>query len=263
MMNEAAMKTRAVLLICGVLLGAAGPAHAEWYFSVFGGTAFSESKTTKTQLELTTPLGTTTLLDGTFSEVDFHDSVLVGGKLGYYLTRPILGGHLGTELDFSYTEPHASRQTVEFQGTASGVPVTTDLSVQSADFTVFALALNVLYRVPLFTSAEHPYGRLQPYIGAGLGAYVATMHTRTSPFDNNTRVNDTDVKPGVQALGGLKLFLLRNVALFAEYRFVQTQEFTFNFKAEGTVGGFPATEHATDRSDMTQHQAAFGIAIHW
>jgi len=257
------MNTRAVLLMCVLMFGAAGPAHAEWYFSVFGGTAFSESKTTKTQLDLTTPLGTATLLDGTFSEVDFHDSVLVGGKLGYFLTRPLLGGHFGSELEFYYTEPAASRQTVEFQGTASGVPVTTDLSIQGVDFTVFTLALNLLYRVPLFTSDEYPFGRVQPYIGAGVGAFIATMHTRTSPFDNNTRIHDTDVRPGIQALGGLKFFVFRNVAVFAEYKFVQTQEFTFNFKADGTIGGVPVTEHATDRADLTQHQAAFGIAIHW
>ncbi len=257
------MNTRVFLLVCGLTLGAASPAQAEWYFAVFGGTAFTESKTIKTQLDLTTPLGTATLLDGTFSEVDFHDSVLVGGKLGYFMTHPFLGGHLGSELEFSYTEPFASRQTVEFSGTTMGVPLTTELSIQSADFTVFALALNLLYRVPLFTSTDYPYGRVQPYIGAGAGAFIATMKTRTSPFDNNSQIDDTDVQPGVQAVGGLKLFLFRNIALFAEYKYVQTQEFTFKFKADGTVGGFPATERATDRADLTQHQAAFGIAIHW
>jgi hypothetical protein len=64
-------------------------------------------------------------------------------------------------------------------------------------------------------------------------------------------------------VGGLKLFLLRNLSLFAEYRFAQTAEFTFDFKQHGTVGGAPATETARDRSDSTQHQAAFGIAVHW
>jgi opacity protein-like surface antigen len=257
------MNTRAVVLMCGLMLGAASPAQAELYLAIFGGTAFSESKTTKTQLELTSPLGTTTLLDGTFSEVDFHDSVLLGGKVGYYLTHPVLGGHFGSELEFYYTEPAASRQTVEFEGTASGLPTTTQLSIQGVDFTVFTVALNLLYRLPLLTSSDHPNGRLQPYIGAGAGAFIATMHTRTSPFDSNKRINDTDVRPGVQALAGLKFFVFRNVALFAEYRFVQTQEFTFEFKAEGTVGGIPMTERATDRADLTQHHAAFGIAVHW
>jgi opacity protein-like surface antigen len=89
------------------------------------------------------------------------------------------------------------------------------------------------------------------------------MSTRTSPFDANTSVEDTDVRPGVQALAGLKFFVVRNVAVFAEYRFTQTDEFEFNFRAHGTVGGSPATETARDRSDLTQHHAAFGLAIHW
>ncbi|MGH7312676.1 MAG: outer membrane protein [Candidatus Rokuibacteriota bacterium] len=253
-----------MLVICGGLaLGPASPAHAELYLAVFGGTAFTESKTTETRLDLTSPLGTVTVLDGTFTEVDFHDSLLVGAKLGYFFTRPLLGGQFGSELDVSYTEPHASRQTVTFSGTMFGAPTTTDMSIQSVRFEVFTVALNLLYRLPLLTSAEYPHGRLQPYIGAGAGAFIATMYTRTSPFDSNTRIHDTDVQPGVQALGGLKFFVFRNVAVFAEYRFAQTDEFTFDFKATGTVGGVPMTETARDRSDLTQHHAAFGLAIHW
>jgi opacity protein-like surface antigen len=248
---------------CGLMLGTAGPAHAELYLAVFGGTAFSESKTTETRLDLTNALGTTTVLDGNFDDVDFHDSFLVGAKLGYFFTRPLLGGHFGSELEFYYTEPYASSQTVTFSGTMLGAPTTTQLSLQSVSFEVFTVALNLLYRLPLFTSAAYPNGRVQPYIGVGAGAFIATMETRTSPFDSNTRIKDTDVQPGVQVLGGLKVFLFRNVALFAEYRFAQTDEFTFDFEAQGTVGGIPMTETARDRSDLTQHQAAFGLAIHW
>jgi len=252
-----------VFVICGLMLGTAGPAHAELYLAVFGGTAFTESKTTETQLNLTNALGTSTVLEGEFSEVDFHNSVLAGAKLGYFFTRPLLGGHFGSELEFYYTEPHASRQTVTFSGTMFGSPTTTDMSIQSVHFEVFTVALNLLYRLPLLTSAEYPHGRLQPYVGVGAGAFIATMHTRTSPFDSNSKIEDTDVQPGVQALGGLKFFLFRNVAAFAEYRYAQTDEFTFNFRAQGTVGGVPMTETARDRSDLTQHHAVFGLAIHW
>ncbi len=252
-----------MLVTCGLLLGAAGPAHAELYLAVFGGAAFSESKVTETRLDLTSPLGTVTVLDGKLDEVEFDDSLLVGAKFGYFFTRPFLGGHFGTELELYYTQPEASSQTVTFSGTMLGAPTTTQLSLQNVSFEVFTVALNLLYRLPLFTSEAYPNGRLQPYIGVGAGAFIATMETRTSPFDSNTRIEDTDVQPGVQALGGLKFFVTRNVALFAEYRFAQTDEFTFDFKAQGTVGGIPMTETARDRSDLTQHQAAFGVAIHW
>jgi opacity protein-like surface antigen len=249
----------AALALCGFALGVPGRAQGELYLAVFGGAAFSESKTTKTQLNL----NGASLLDGTFRDVDFQNSPLVGGKIGYFLPRPLLGGHLGSEFEFYYTQPRAPRQTVTFTGTGLGAPPSGRISVQSADFEIWTLALNVLYRMPFLTDAGFPLGRVQLYGGPGVGAFIATIHTRTSPLDVNRRIQDTDVQPGVQAVGGLKLFLLRNLALFAEYRFAQTAEFTFDFKQHGTVGGAPATETARDRSDSTQHQAAFGIAVHW
>ncbi|MGH7310952.1 MAG: outer membrane protein [Candidatus Rokuibacteriota bacterium] len=250
-------------MTCGLILGAASPVHAELYLAVFGGVAFSESKVTETRLDVTNPqLGTLISLDGKLDAIEFDDSLLVGAKFGYFFTRPFLGGHFGTELEFYYTQPEVSSQTVTFSGTMQGVPTTTQLSA-SASFDVFTVALNLLYRLPLFTSEAYPNGRLQPYIGVGAGAFIATMETRTTPLDSNKQIEDTDVQPGVQALGGLKFFLTRNVAVFAEYRFAQTDEFTFDFKAQGTLGGLPVTETARDRSDLTQHQAAFGIAVHW
>jgi opacity protein-like surface antigen len=255
------LNVRAVLVVCILAVGAATPAHAELYLAVFGGAAFSESKTTETQLNLDgVPVA---VLDGKFRDVDFDDSFLVGAKLGYFFSRPLFAGHVGTELEFYYTEPESPRQTVTFNGTMLGTPTTTEISIQSAKFEIFAVALNVLYRLPLFTSSDFPTGRVQPYVGVGAGAYIATMKTTTSPFDVNKKTEDTDVAPGVQALGGLKFFVTRNVALFAEYRFVQTDQFTFDFREQGTVGGVPMTETARDRADLTQHQAAFGIAVHW
>ncbi len=232
---------------------------------MFGGTAISESKTTETRLNL----NGTSLLDGTFDDVDFQNSPLLGGKVGYFLPRPLLGGHVGSEFEFYYAQPRAPRQTVTFAGSGLAAPASGRLGVQSADFEIWTLALNLLYRypVPVLSGADFPFGRLQLYGGAGAGAFIATMHTRTSPLDPNRRIQDTDVEPGVQVLGGVKFFLLRNLALFAEYRFVHTAEFTFDFKTNGTAspifGGGPATETARDRSDSTQHQAAFGIAVHW
>ena len=57
---------------------------------MFGGTAISESKTTETRLNL----NGTSLLDGKFREVDFLDSPLVGGKIGYFLPHQIGRAHV-------------------------------------------------------------------------------------------------------------------------------------------------------------------------
>ena len=54
----------------------------------------------------------------------------------------------------------------------------------------------------------------------------------------NTNVGDTDVKPGFQALAGVRFFLTRHIALFGEYKFLFTDDFTFNLISQpGTVGG--------------------------
>jgi opacity protein-like surface antigen len=249
----------AALVLAGLALGAPGPVRAEPYVAVMGGTAISESKVTESRLSL----DGTTVLDGEFHDVDFRNSPLIGAKVGYYLDTPILGGQLGAEIEFYYTEPHASRQTITFVGTSSGAPATFRLSIQHADFEIFTAALNLLYRVPLGVTPQFPYGRVQPYAGLGGGAFISTMHTRTSPLDANRRIHDTDVAPGLQTVGGLKIFLLKRVALFAEYRFIETAEFNFHFKERGTQGGVPVTETARDRSSLTQHQVVGGIALHW
>lgn len=247
------------VVLAGLAIAVPRALHAERYVAVMGGTAFTQSKKTDTRLSV----NGATILDGTFDDVDFRNSPLVGGKAGYFLNYPVLGGNFGAELEFYYTEPNASRQTVTFTGTFMGAPSSFPLSVQHADFEVYTVALNVLYRYPVFTSPEFPFGRFQPYVGVGGGAFISTMYTRTSPLDHNRYIHDTDVAPGLQVIGGLKAFLMKHVAFFAEYRYVDTGDFNFHFRAEGTVGGFPATETARDRSSLTQHQMVFGLAAHW
>src|SRR5919204_147440 len=107
------------------------------------------------------------------------------------------------------------------------------------------LAIALLVAAPRPASTE-PY--LAGYLGAAAGAYIARLATTTSPFDVNKEISDTDVRAGFQALAGARWFVTRHIALFAEYKFVQTQVFSFTFKESGTVGGFPLTETARDRA---------------
>jgi opacity protein-like surface antigen len=189
--------------------------------------------------------------------------VVFGGKGGYYLTRPVLGGHFGAELDVYHFRPDLGQQTVKFTGLFAGVTGETRTRLQSADIEVTAATVNLLYRFGLLSDARFPHGRLQPYVGVGGGAFIARLSTRTSPFDENKDIADTDVQPGVQALAGMRYFLTRNLALFAEYKFVQTRTFSFTFKETGTIFGFPATETARDRADVTSHLLYGGIGFHW
>jgi len=234
-------------------------AAAEPYVLGYVGAAFTQDKDLRTELEL----NDAPFVNGRAHDLKFDTSVVFGGKGGYYLTRPILGGHLGAELDVYHFRPDLGQQTVTFTGLFAGVNGETRTKLQSADIEVTAATINLLYRFGFLTDQRFPNGRLQPYVGVGGGAFIARLSTRTSPFDENKDIADTDVRPGVQALAGLKWFLTRNIALFAEYKFVQTDTFSFKFKESGTIFGFPATETARDRADVTSHLLYGGIGFHW
>ena len=234
-------------------------AAAEPYFSAYAGVAVTEDKDLRTELEL----NGTPFVNGRARDLSFDSSVVFGGKAGYFFERNLLGGNVGLELDVYHFEPDLDAQTVRFSGLLAGFNGDIQTRLQSADVEITAVTLNLLYRFRLLPAPQHPRGRLQPYVGVGVGAFIARLSTQTSPFDTNKDISDTDVRAGVQALGGLRFFLTRNIALFAEYKFIQTDTFSFNFKESGTVFGFPATETARDRADITSHLFYGGIGFHW
>jgi opacity protein-like surface antigen len=189
-----------------------------------------------------------------------------GAKAGYFVDRPVLGGHLGAELDVYHFRPDLDEQRVTFTGLLAGVNGRSSTRVQSADIEVTGVTVNVLYRFRLLTDAQYPRGRLQPYVGVGAGAFIARLATTTSPFDVNKDISDSDVQPGVQALVGGRWFLTRNIALFAEYKYLQTETFTFKFRESGTIaafGGLTFTETARDRANLTSHLVYGGLGFHW
>jgi opacity protein-like surface antigen len=243
------------------VLGAAWPgrAVAEPYLAGYAGVAFTERKDLRTEIELSgTPLA-----NGRARNLEFDRSPVFGGKAGYFFDVDLLGGNTGIELDVYHFEPDVARQSVTFRGTLAGATGDIPTEIQSADVDITAVTLNALYRFRLLVDREHPRGRLQPYIGIGVGAFIAKLATTTSPFDVNKDIEDTDVRAGVQALAGLRWLITRNIALFAEYKFIQTQTFSFTFKESGTVAGFPLTETARDRASITSHLLYGGLGFHW
>jgi opacity protein-like surface antigen len=223
------------------------------------GTARTEDTDLRTEIEL----NDAPFVNGRARDLTFDSSLLYGGKAGYFFERSLLGGNIGAELDVYHFEPNFGAQTVDFSGTFAGVSGDTRPRFQSANLDVTAVTLNLLYRFRLLSEPKYPRGRLQPYVGVGAGAFIAEIETRTSTFDVNRQISDTDVRPGIQALGGARLFLTRNMALFAEYKFVKTETFSFSFKESGTISGFPVTETARDRADLTSHLFYGGIGFHW
>ena len=245
----------------GVLLGTISPrsASAEPYLAGYAGAAFTESKDLRTELEL----DGVPLVNGRAHDLTFDTSAVFGMKAGYVFNADIFGGNTGIELDVYHFEPDAPRQTVRFKGLFAGVPIDMRTELQSADIDVTAVTLNAIYRFRLAADAGHPQGRVQPYIGIGVGAFIARLATTTSPFDVNRDIADTQVRAGFQALAGGRWFVTRHVALFAEYKFVQTDTFSFRFKQAWTISGVPFTETARDRADITSHLFYGGLGFHW
>jgi opacity protein-like surface antigen len=234
-------------------------ASGEPYVGVHVGAAFTEKTDLRTRLEL----NGTAIVDGDARDLKPETSLLLGGKVGYFFERPVLGGHFGLEAEAYHFEPNVPQQTSRFTGTLGGAPADRQIRVQHADLEVTGAALNLLYRWPLATSPELPRGRVQPYIGVGLAVLIAELSTTTTPFDVNTHISDTNVQPALQVLGGVRVFVTPQLALFAEYKFLQSQRFTFDFKEPGTIGGAPLVETARDRADLTSHHLSAGISFHW
>jgi opacity protein-like surface antigen len=243
--------TVAVLLPC--------EAVAEPYVAGYLGAAITQDKDLRTEMEL----NGAPFVNGRAHALSFDSSVVFGAKAGYFLDRPLLGGNIGAELDVYHFRPDLERQRVRFTGLLAGVTGDTQTTLQSADVEVTAVTLNLLYRIGLLTDPQYPRGRLQPYVGAGAGAFIARLATTSTPFDVNKDISDTDVQPGIQVLAGARWLLTRNVALFVEYKFLQTETFGFTFKEAGTVFGFPVTETARDRADITSHLVTGGLGFHW
>ena len=139
---------------------------------------------------------------------DVDNSAIVGGKIGYWFDFfPMVGAELdiyGFSPDIS--SPPQTRGTVRL--------------TKSNDFDlgVTAVGINLMGRYSLLKSPGFPRGRFQPYIGVGPSLFITSIKDlEPNPADNIG--SRTLTYGGVQIIGGLKFFLLKNLSLFAEYKF--------------------------------------------
>ncbi|MGH7325149.1 MAG: outer membrane protein [Candidatus Rokuibacteriota bacterium] len=252
----------AALLTLGcLLLLLPGLAAAEPYIAAYAGLAIMQDKDLKIAQDVAGVPGAE--LEGTLKGVEFDRSTVFGAKVGYFFNRRLFGGNLGFEYEVYHFRPDINGQTIDFSGTVGGVSFDGPSNLNKADISVIAGGLNFLYRIPLARSRRFPRGQVQPYVGVGGSVFLAEFET-TSILDENEGVDDTDLRPGLQGLAGLKLFLSRNVALFLEYKYIHTATFEFKLQASGTFAGLPnATETTTLRGSLTGHHFNAGLALHF
>ena len=146
----------------------------------------------------------------TFQDVKLDNSPSVGGKIGMWITAPrkTLGIDVGVEIDVTNFNPDASSGQVVSSNV--GVPF---ILLAKLDLNATYFGINVLARLPMGVTPELPNGRWFPYVGLGGGGQRLTFQTVGT---NEGR----DTAPAFQGLGGAKVFMTKNIAAFAEGKFI-------------------------------------------
>lgn len=180
------------------------------YFSGFGGYSF--------------PFKTDFSFPGlTLRDVELDNNPSLGAKLGMWLTAPrkTLGIDVGAEIDVTRFHPYAS----------SGQVVSTNLGlaqlVTTFDFHALYFGVNFLARVPMGVTPELPNGRWFPYIGVGGGGLRLT-------FQLPGRNESQSTAPAFQGVGGVKVFLAKHFAAFAEGKFIHASN---SIEVQGSGSG--------------------------
>jgi len=170
-----------------------------------------------------------------------------GGSYGVKLTawttalREKNGFDLGIELDHTRFSADTRAQTVAASGVSNGVPVHSAF-VNKNDVSARTIAVNALFRIPFGITDQLPHGRWYPYLGGGGGVEHATMRLSDGSDDSNSTLL-------VQGLAGLKIFIVRHLAMFAEYKYTYAAH-TFVFDS-------------TRSEIVREHHMTFGLAVHF
>lgn len=91
------------------------------------------------------------------------------------------------------------------------------------DLSVNTLATNLLFRYPIWSTPGLPQGRIAPYVGIGAGAQRAVMSLQIVPY------REVSYAPAGQVLVGMKFFVIKNLAVFAEYKRIRSShDFTYS-----------------------------------
>ncbi len=229
------MRTVSRIILGGalaVLLGFS-PASAEWYVSGYAGLAIPIDQDVDVTVSIPGASGT-----GTLKDVDLDTSAVFGGKVGYFFED---WPYFGLEVEAYHFSPDASSQTVLL----SGIPVSIN-----GDVAVTGIAVNAILRGMTGKSDAFPEGRFHGYIGVGPGLFISNLEIPTTPS-----LDDTSTVVGGQVLAGVKFFVIENLSLFGEYKFVFMDEFEFEFSAPGVTTTF--------KSGITTNLIYGGIAYHF
>lgn len=179
----------------------------------------------------------------TAQDVKLDSSGSYGMKLTAWTTalRPKNGFDLGIEIDHTRFSADTRAQTASASGISQGNAVRSAF-VNKNEVGVRTIAVNALFRIPYGITEALPHGRWYPYLGVGGGVQHATMRLTDGSEDSNSALL-------VQGLAGIKIFIVRHVAIFGEYKFTYADHsFVFD---------------ATRNETIQAHHMTFGVALHF
>lgn len=230
------------------LLPLQAQAERNWEFSVgaFGGKAFHSNEDVK--INFAGGGGGSGFTTGTAHGVNLNDSPTFGAKVtAWHLPRQYnWQPQIGLELDYTKFTADLHPQIAGATGTSltPGLELGAVIFPAPEDFSVNVLAANLLFRYPIWATPEMPQGRWYPYIGAGVGVERARL------YDYATAHQETDYAPAIQGLVGIKFFLIKNFALFAEWKRT-TAWHTFDYNG-ASFNGVPLPDGYSEGTPSVQ-----------
>ena len=203
---------------------ATGSSERDWEFSagVFGGKAFHSNEDMKINSgDDGDPFHR--MIHG----VTLNDSGTFRGKLtAWYLPKKYnWQPQVGLELDFTRFTADRHLQLRGADGTVStpGFQLGAYEFLAVRDLSANTLAANLLFRYPIWSTPDLSQGRIAPYVGFGVGAQQAVLSLQVVPY------REVDYAPAGQVLVGMKFFLMKNLAVFGEYKRIwSSHDFTYS-----------------------------------
>lgn len=222
-------------------------ARAELALSIYAGKAWNMPS----DVSLEGPATSFELRGVEWNDKSFTDPLYYGLRGGWWFdSHP----HWGIALDYTHAKAESrSGQLATARGTLFARPVAGKLPVGVAFPTLEfshghnTLTLNGQYRwFPNGERDESLLGRLQPYVGAGVGVALPHVEVSNSLFD---AFGTQAAGPALQGMAGFNFDVMRWASLFAEYKLSWA-----SIEANLNPGGNLSTQLFT-------HQLAVGVTL--
>jgi opacity protein-like surface antigen len=232
-----------LIAMAGVML-TGHATSAEWFADVYAGASLTRDHDVTVHDRV--------VGQGVYRDAEFATSLAYGVRLGrYFDSVPFVG----LAVDFFNFSPNIGPQAVRRDGcflvTGCG---SFESHTGRIDIDTRALSLDLMLRLPLFTTAEEPHGLLQPYVAVGAPLFFTTVTPRTTrQFRNHD--DETDVSVGYKGAAGLAFRIFSNLDLFGEYRYTHTST---SVDLRDAV-----RRNASFDTELNTHSFLMGISARW